>query len=267
MGISGCPSGLRRHLTVCWDLMAAARGSASSSLSRSLAFHLLLDSINSSSFLTSPSAPLTVWLLIAPTATNNQASLAFIARASGAGTAGTISKKKAWLQESIEFVARTHSSIYGQPGGGRSPQFHVFVHQSNVPFFEGGATFKLIRSIISRGQRENSEIIFVISGWDGLTTHSGTFGKVFKPCIEDPTIRCRIRVYADEPRSWFDVNIVQAVALWVNGELDWNRRDLNLDWHTELFCRNVQLIREDKQELSESFQRVSFIHRFHRSTS
>lgn len=164
--------------------------------------------------------------------------------------------KVAWLLESLKFVEQTYLSVYADRGC-RSPLFHAFIAPSNHPLYPSGETSIFLKSLLSEGRRLNHEVVFVVSGWDGLTTNLLTFVHLFEECVRDPACKCRLRIFADEPRRFYDVNVVQAYGLF-SGTIPLTDAD-SLDDSTGLFCDNFRKIYVAKERLSAGTHQVCLI--------
>ncbi|KAJ5108968.1 hypothetical protein N7456_005643 [Penicillium angulare] len=68
---------------------------------------------------------------------------------------------------------------------------------------------------LDEAQRDGRNVIVVMNGFDGLTTDVIAFVKLFQEHAE----RVRLRVFADEPRFFYEVD-VQGVLDVFNGEIE-----------------------------------------------
>lgn len=160
--------------------------------------------------------------------------------------------KFAWLDESLQFVDQAYRVQYGGLES-RPHQRHTFVHHSNRPIPRFGSTMKFVQDLLDKAKEEKSRAVLVLAGWDGLVTNSTSFVRMFDRCTLDPDCKCLIRVFAENPRRFFDVNVVQACGL-LDGTLDWNAA--GYDDSTKLFCHNMLEIASSKRKISEATKQV-----------
>ncbi|OQD73245.1 hypothetical protein PENDEC_c016G02687 [Penicillium decumbens] len=135
-----------------------------------------------------------------------------------------VNRALARLHESLEFVEREHHASHANDGW----------RPASTPM-------QFIEEIIADAQCAQSPVILVISGWTGLTTNFLTFDKIFAR-FESAGVDVQLRIYAGNPRQWFDVNPQQVRAVHdrtIDLEED---DDVELDDSTELFIENFSLM-------------------------
>jgi hypothetical protein len=110
--------------------------------------------------------------------------------------------------------------------------------------------------VIADAQRTQSPVILIISGWNGLTTNFLTFDRIFAR-FEAAGVDVRLRIYAETPRQWFDVNPQQVRAVHDSTiNLD-EENHVELEDSTELFIEKFLQGHLARWRLSQAVHKVS----------
>lgn len=159
------------------------------------------------------------------------------------------------LHESLEFVEREHHASHDTRGC-RPSRFLALMSGANDGWRPASTPMQFIEEIIADTQCAQSPVILVISGWSGLTTNFLTFDRIFTR-FESAGVDVQLRIYAGNPRQWFDVNPQQVRAVHdrtIDLEED---DDVELDDSTELFIENFSLMHAAYALMSGEVQEVS----------
>jgi hypothetical protein len=117
---------------------------------------------------------------------------------------------------------------------------------------DDGETVRFFAQRTAALEATNRKMMIVLNGWDGLTSNASSFNTLFRQ--HAPWIT--IRVFADRPRSFFQVNVAQIFQLFdgmilINPYLEGlpheqldagvleilNRMESQLEYSTGLFYR------------------------------
>jgi hypothetical protein len=63
---------------------------------------------------------------------------------------------------------------------------------------------------IAKVKATEGRLLVVMNGWDGLTTNVGSFNRLFNAHYS----LIAIRVFADDPRRFFHVNVAQVIDIF-----------------------------------------------------
>jgi hypothetical protein len=103
--------------------------------------------------------------------------------------------------------------------------------------------------LFTQALEQDCEILLVVAGWDGLTTHQGTFQRLFYRAI-DLNVAVRLRIYADDVNNrveekFYDVDPNEACAIMAG---DLNAEDANFPSFasTRLFVEKFDIIHSAK---------------------
>ena len=125
-----------------------------------------------------------------------------------------------WLRETLDSVIREHVAIHGTFGS-EAPRKFVFVHRSNLPFSPAGDVNLFFKGLFNEARDSGRDVLLVIAGWDGLTTHEGSFLNLFGPDRHsEDSFKVELRVFAEgaedesRPRRFFDIDIAQACLVF-----------------------------------------------------
>ncbi|KAJ5715914.1 uncharacterized protein N7483_013095 [Penicillium malachiteum] len=134
---------------------------------------------------------------------NSNEQVIFVARAS---TAPNVEEKIQWLLERLEFVQDEYR--LGEACGeyAEDPQRFAFVHPSNRALPREGATIGFLRGILKNLKTHPPEILLVVSWWYGLTTNPFDFDYIFSALCPGVRASVVLRIYAEDPRRFFEVN-------------------------------------------------------------
>lgn len=165
----------------------------------------------------------------------------FVARASS----GASSHQIPLLQRSLEWTKTRYDVDYGAP-----PvfEFLTFVGGSNNPLRPTGDVCTFFRLQFTRVLENHGRLVVVQNGWDGLTTDTISFLRLFERHASLVTFR----VFADVPRRFYQASAAQVCAIF-NAEIDIGLGCLNpteeqqiaaaqLTDSTALFARNLRQI-------------------------
>lgn len=112
------------------------------------------------------------------------------------------------LRISLEFTKTCYEQAYGPIMG--VSEFYTFAWPSFVELPIFGETVRFFAERTSALEAENKRMMVVINGWDGLTSHAGSFNILFRQHAP----RITLRVFADQPRSFYQVNVEQVFNLF-----------------------------------------------------
>lgn len=115
----------------------------------------------------------------------------YIARASSPRHDTTATK--AWLQVSLSAVCHDHDATFELPI--HDTQFLTFIHHSNVALPRNGLVIARIAEIYEQARNTTSDVLLVLSGWDGLTTNGASIIDLFHRMRPANTPRVMLRVY------------------------------------------------------------------------
>lgn len=100
-----------------------------------------------------------------------------------------------------------------------------------------------------------SDVLLVLSGWDGLTTNQSSFLDIFYDLRQpDKTPNVAIRVYGEDPNytpGFFDMDPDQVCAV-IRHEIDPTEDGAILFGSTRRFLENLDIISDGKRGISLS---------------
>ncbi|KAJ5689257.1 hypothetical protein N7462_003649 [Penicillium macrosclerotiorum] len=199
------------------------------------------------------------------------AHIVFVARLSS----GERGKVNAVLRDSLNHTMNCYELIYGPIEC--TTEFLTFAHQSNLPLAPQGEVDRFFtRAINCAKATKDGKLLVVMNGWDGLTTDPGSFMSIFRPDAS----RVTIRVFAEVPRSFWHVNVEQAIKVldgtirinpYIEGLMsheafDQETKDrflvaeAQLEYSTADFCRKLtclQAIKMNWSGVKQQLQKVS----------
>jgi hypothetical protein len=137
-----------------------------------------------------------------------------------------------------------HELIYGPIGC--TSRFLTFAHQSNIPLAIHGEVDRFFAQAINEVKvTGDGKLLVVMNGWDGLTTDLGSFLSIFRT----NATRITIRVFAESPRSFFQVNVEQAIkvldgTIRINPYVEEMMPTENFDQETQNCFRDAEALLE-----------------------
>ncbi|KAJ5465063.1 uncharacterized protein N7458_000749 [Penicillium daleae] len=159
-------------------------------------------------------------------------------------------ESEADLNVSLEYTKACYEQAYGPITG--LWEFHTFAWPSFLELPETCATIRFFAQRTIDLEDTNTQMMVVLNGWDGLTSHVRSFTTLFR----DHASHITIRVFADQPRSFYQVNVAQIFQLFdgillINPYLEGlpheqldegvmevlNRMESQLEYSTALFYR------------------------------
>ena len=151
----------------------------------------------------------------------------------------------------MSFVESVFRSKYGDLGN-RPRAFCPFVHESNDPLPPTNDGIQYVSSFIQRAREAKTDVILVISGWDGFTTDEQSFISLLKDFKE---VKITIRVYdsfkSDLPRRFWEVD-----AHKVSDHFEGNimlEGDSETD-HSALFAERFRAVHEKRASMEHNLQ-------------
>lgn len=112
------------------------------------------------------------------------------------------------LRISLEYTKACYEQAYGLITG--LCEFYTFAWPSFVELPVSGETVQFFTERTSALEIADKRMMVVLNGWDGLTSHVGSFNTLFR----QQAPRITIRVFADQPRSFYQVNVAQIFQLF-----------------------------------------------------
>lgn len=153
------------------------------------------------------------------------------------------------LRISLEYTKACFEQAYGPIRG--ICEFHTFAWPSYLELPASSETVRFFARRTAALNIMNRNMMVVLNGWDGLTSCGPTFTTLFR----EHASRITIRVFADQPRSFYQVNVAQIFELFdgnilINPYLEGESHDLDdgvlsilnnmesqLEYSTALFYR------------------------------
>ncbi|KAB8263538.1 hypothetical protein BDV32DRAFT_146355 [Aspergillus pseudonomiae] len=135
-----------------------------------------------------------------------------------------------FLNHSLSYTRAAYVNHYG-PLSEELP-FLVFA-QSSTRKFTSDTVPSTITELLTRGKETGLPVVIVMNGWDSLTTNSVVMVNLFGPWISDVAIS--LRVFADEPRRFFEVSVVHAIEALRGDHDDEDDEAPDLPYDTQLF--------------------------------
>ena len=111
-----------------------------------------------------------------------------------------------YLQESLAYTRASYVRHYG-PLSEELP-FLIFA-QSSTRRFPSDPVPRTITELLTRGRDTGRPVVLVINGWDGLSTNPIVLVNLFEPWMNEVSIT--IRIFAGDPRKFFEVSVVHAI--------------------------------------------------------
>ncbi|KAJ5175193.1 uncharacterized protein N7482_001070 [Penicillium canariense] len=112
------------------------------------------------------------------------------------------------LRTSLEYTKLCYEQAYGQITG--QYEFHTFAWPSYVELPASGETVQFFARRTETLAITNRQMMVVLNGWDGLTSNGVTFNTLFRHNAS----RITLRVFADQPRCFYRVNVEQIFQLF-----------------------------------------------------
>ncbi|KAJ6138214.1 hypothetical protein N7471_004700 [Penicillium samsonianum] len=174
----------------------------------------------------------------------------FVARESAA-TGSTRAEFTEWLLESLQYVSSQHAASYDTIGW-QLPKFFAFIHGANEPWCPRARHTTWMLDLVTEAKSLDCPVIIVLSGWSGLTTCPLVFDKIFG-WFEDAGVPVKVRVFADRPRRFFDVNPQQVRGV-LRGDITPSEDGVELEDSTPLYIDNFWLLHFARVKMSEAQQ-------------
>lgn len=196
-------------------------------------------------------------------ATRDPSILVFIARSSNPsrGVDQTIER----LRRSLAFVEAKHAESH-DIGECPPPQSYPFCHGANARWRPTGSTMRFFEQLAGDAHRQGRPVRLIIAGWNGLTTHEGSF-KTLAELFRQNGVALTLRIYAEDPRQWFDVNPYQVYDCF-SGQFDLGDEGVEWDFSTKSFIRKFEdghlarlLLSQRAQTVSEILQEPALSHK------
>ncbi|KAF7622042.1 hypothetical protein F9C07_1733479 [Aspergillus flavus] len=152
----------------------------------------------------------------------------FVARAS--------SEEEGWqdyLRNSLLYTRNVYVRHYG-PLSEELP-FLVFAQSSNRRF-PSDPVPRTITALLTRGRETGRPVVLVINGWDGLSTNPIVLVDLFEAWINEVDIT--LRVFAGNPRRFFEVSVVHAIEA-IRGDYEDDDEAPVLPSDTKIFVDKV----------------------------
>ena len=152
----------------------------------------------------------------------------FVARAS--------SEEEGWqdyLRNSLLYTRNAYVRHYG-PLSEELP-FLVFAQSSNRRF-PSDPVPRTITALLTRGRETGRPVVLVINGWDGLSTNPIVLVDLFEAWINEVDIT--LRVFAGNPRRFFEVSVVHAIEA-IRGDYEDDDEAPVLPSDTKIFVDKV----------------------------
>ncbi|KJJ34599.1 hypothetical protein AFLA70_413g000771 [Aspergillus flavus AF70] len=152
----------------------------------------------------------------------------FVARAS--------SEEEGWqdyLRNSLLYTRNAYVRHYG-PLSEELP-FLVFAQSSNRRF-PSDPVPRTITALLTRGRETGRPVVMVINGWDGLSTNPIVLVDLFEAWINEVDIT--LRVFAGNPRRFFEVSVVHAIEA-IRGDYEDDDEAPVLPSDTKIFVDKV----------------------------
>ncbi|KAF3386273.1 hypothetical protein F1880_000808 [Penicillium rolfsii] len=114
----------------------------------------------------------------------------------------------AQLHTSLRHTRANYEQVYGPIMG--ICEFHTFAWPSYEELPPDVDTVSFFDERLANLDATFGNMMVVINGWDGLTSHAGSFNRLFRAHAPQVTLR----VFANQPRSFYQVNVVQIFQLF-----------------------------------------------------
>ncbi|CEJ62156.1 hypothetical protein PMG11_10664 [Penicillium brasilianum] len=186
-------------------------------------------------------------------------------------SSGERAKVNSTLRESLQHTMNCHDLVYGPIRC--TTDFLTFAHISNLPLAIHGEVDRFFAQAIDTAKATGGKLLVVMNGWDGLTTDPGSFMGMFRASASSITIR----VFAEVPRSFWQVDVEQAIKVF-NGTIRINPyleglmphdpfdaetqerfrlAEAQLEHSTAWFCRELllQAIKMDYASVKQALQK------------
>ncbi|KAI2792342.1 hypothetical protein POX_b02379 [Penicillium oxalicum] len=108
---------------------------------------------------------------------------------------------------SLEYTKSCYEQAYGRITG--VCEFHIISGPSSLHLFEDSDTAQFFSDHTSQLENTNRRMMVVLNGWNSLTSDIGTFNMFFREHAPQITLR----IFADQPRSFYQVNVAQFFQL------------------------------------------------------
>jgi len=167
----------------------------------------------------------------------------FVTRASDTSPTAELARKR--LKESLQFTRQKYEESFGPLTSG--PYFYTFCGSSNRPLGRSSITFRFFEARLYQLPKDE-KLIVVINGWDGLTTDRNSFVLLFG----QHTHRVLLRVFAEEPRQFFAVDVKQVCDVFESKtpfDMEDSSNDHEFTDSIALFLRKFHQIGVIKREL------------------
>ncbi|KAJ5637016.1 hypothetical protein N7490_006895 [Penicillium lividum] len=116
------------------------------------------------------------------------------------------------LLESLYPVKKHHGILYPSPVDLDDPRnliihFFTFIHGANEPWGNSTTHAQYIASTVEDAKALSCSVVLVLAGWSGMTTCALVFDRIVGQ-FQGAEIPLHIRVYAGDPRQFYEVNPV-----------------------------------------------------------
>ncbi|KAJ5381113.1 uncharacterized protein N7496_003541 [Penicillium cataractarum] len=198
------------------------------------------------------------------------AHIVFVARLSS----GERAKVNTTLRDSLNHTMNCYELVYGPIRC--TTDFLTFAHMSNLPLAIHGEVDRFFAQAINAAKATDGKLLVVMNGWDGLTTDPASFMGMLRANAS----RITIRVFAEVPRSFWQVNVEQAIKVFdgtirINPYLEglmshdpfdaetqerFRIAEAQLEHSTARFCRELiclQAIKMDYASVKQALQKHS----------
>ncbi|KAE8362466.1 hypothetical protein BDV27DRAFT_146966 [Aspergillus caelatus] len=111
-----------------------------------------------------------------------------------------------YLQESLAYTCDAYVRHYGPLS--EELLFLIFAQSSNRRF-PSGPMPRTITELLARGRETGRPVVLVINGWDDLSMNPIVLVDLFERWMNEVNIT--LRVFAGDPRKFFEVSVVNAI--------------------------------------------------------
>ncbi|OOQ84844.1 hypothetical protein PEBR_28527 [Penicillium brasilianum] len=117
------------------------------------------------------------------------------------------------LHVSLEYTKACYEQAYGPIRG--LCEFHTFAWPSYLELSPSSQTVRFFARRTAALNIMGRNMMVVLNGWDGLTSNGRTFTTLFR----EHASRITLRIFADQPRSFYQVNVAQIFELFAGNIL------------------------------------------------
>ncbi|KAE8414654.1 hypothetical protein BDV36DRAFT_285977 [Aspergillus pseudocaelatus] len=148
-----------------------------------------------------------------------------------------------YLQESLAYTCDAYVRHYGPLS--EELLFLIFAQSSNRRF-PSGPMPRTITELLARGRETGRPVVLVINGWDDLSMNPIVLVDLFERWMNEVNIT--LRVFAGDPRKFFEVSVVHAIEA-IRGDHEDDDEAPALPSDTKTFVDRVHIISSGQPEI------------------